>query len=157
MRKSDLVDLALAGKNPFEKSLNSASNTKGNREEHQKELVNVQTPWSSLIGQAEREEIMPLISTTDKRNAIFNNELLDIAFVKAVRILSASTGLEPMSVKRVLLGAWKEDNRARRNVVSSVRFFRDFDESTFTDCEECGEENDPTSESCEKCGAARSF
>ena len=143
------ISSAMSGKIPFENIAEISSNMQVAREDSPKQSVDAMTPWSVLMRLAEERDNPPSVPNVSYQHfAPFNDPLLDTALNKSAKILSGSTGYDVPTIKRVIVGDWKQNINARKTVFSTLRFFRDFDESVFTECSECGSEIDVQTERC---------
>ncbi|MFM9726364.1 hypothetical protein ACKI1L_38210, partial [Streptomyces scabiei] len=74
-------------------------------------------------------------------NEPFQDKLLDTAVMKCVRDLVVNEQIDRHDAQREVLKAWRRERFAHSSKLRTVRFFRDLQDSTFTECSECGYEN----------------
>jgi hypothetical protein len=137
-----------------------AADSQGAQAESAKETVGVATPWSGLLKQAadsqvSRNDMAQRARSARNLSAPFGDSLLDAAFAKCVSSLQQGSGLDFQDVRREAISRFASDSMAQRSAAAAVRFFRDASDDWFTECGECGHDNEPPWEFCEECGKPR--
>jgi hypothetical protein len=128
----------------------------GAEAEKQKQILDVSTPWMTLIRLAEREE-----KDYSEGNAITLHQSLQkdpytrAALAKAVSSLSEQTGLDTSEIQDHLLTRLLDNRVSRRSPLLVVRFFRDADVSWLAECPHCGTDNELPWDYCANCGYSR--
>jgi hypothetical protein len=107
--------------------------------------ISTSTTWLDIIKAADKTSV-PAISGKS-----LGNDILDTALEKASRNMAAELSIPHSVVKRKLIDTLRQDRVARRTEISTIRFLRDASSSLFTECPECGFENEPEWDRCENC------
>ena len=121
-----------------------------------KETVHARMTWSELKRHAAESEVTPAdVLNVERPSSPQGDPLLDAALEKATHILRNDTGLDDATIRGELLARLMQNRLARTSALSAVRFCADANGSWFTECEECGAENDPLWDVCSRCEAPR--
>lgn len=152
-KKTQWLKDALSGKTVDKIFLKNNSEEEELRENSYNTPIGVMSPWSLLVQLAEKDQNLPELTQNSSSNEPFQDRILDTALMKCVRDIVVNEQIDRNSAQREILKAWKRDRFANTSKMRTVRFFRDLQESTFTECNECGHENDFGWEVCEHCGS----
>ena len=150
----------IAEKFPFKNEDSGVGKTKVGSTSTEKKVMDATTPWATLLHLAVREvsaqgSTQPRQSYGSKARLAFEHPLLKTAYRKAVNSLTASTGFSQTDVDRTLAQRWSDGRIWSRSVEACIRWMRDIPGTWFSECEDCGEENEVPWDKCEHCGASR--
>lgn len=147
--KQKYIDAVIRGENPFEKPENKEGS------EEQFANINPDTiTWSDIVRHADESSVVSTKANIQALTNPFSDSLLNLAFKKKLEEIHMETMLPIDEISPVLLERYSSDTSASTGLVKALKSIRNLSSSIFTECENCGFENQPGWYVCYSCGTS---